>query len=236
MIDYSIIIILIPLLYLLIRGLKVTFLDIKNYLENLKYKKRIQNSKPDFSKPIKIIGVGGGGSSIVDYLVTKYPKKFSALILNSDKNALFSKSVKNKILLEKQDEYGCGSNTNCGFSLINDEVIVKLKEFINEDKNVYIFSTLGGSCGSGSIKAICQNLDIKDLEINYILTLPFNWEGSKKYNRSMETINFLREHKSIINIFKNDKLLDYGNLSMKECFNKQNEEFNLLLFPNNLES
>lgn len=158
MIDYSIII-SIPLLYLLIRGLKVTFLEIKNYFENLKYRKRIQNSKPDFSKPIKIIG---------------------------------------------------------------------------DDKNVYIFSTLGG-CGSGSIKAICKNLDIKDLEINYILTLPFNWEGGKKYDKSMETLNFLRDHKSIITIFKNDNLLDYGNLNMKECFNKQNEEFNLLLFPNNLE-
>ena len=88
--NYLIIIISIPLLYLLIRGLKVTFLDIKNYLENLKYRKRIQNSKPDFSKPIKIIGVGGGGSSIVEYLATKYSKKFSALILNSDKNALLS--------------------------------------------------------------------------------------------------------------------------------------------------
>ncbi len=68
--------------------------------------------------PQQLIGIGGGGSNIVEYLVNAYPTKYDVLIVNSDKKALASKKVQNKILLEKLDGYGCGSNETCGLSLL----------------------------------------------------------------------------------------------------------------------
>ena len=216
----------IPLAYLLYRGAKVTYNDVIAYYKN----KELDNlSNEEFTEKVKIIGVGGGGSAIVEYLSNKYPSRYESIILNSDKKALLSKNVSNKIHLEKSDDYGCGSNTLCGYNLINDSVIDKLKDFINTDKKVFIFATLGGGCGSGSVKALSQYLPMKDLDIQYFLTTPFSWEGLKRTNRANETIEFLKNNNAKTTIFSNDDLLKFGNLTMKDCFHKHNEEFHKLI-------
>ena len=218
----------IPLAYLLYRGAKVTYNDVIAYYKN----KELDNlSNEEFAEKIKIIGVGGGGSAIVEYLSNKYPSGYDSIILNSDKKALLSKNVLNKIHLEKSDDYGCGSNTLCGYNLINDSVIDKLKNIINTNKKVFIFATLGGGCGSGSVKALSQYLPTneRDLDIQYLLTTPFTWEGLKRTNRANETIEFLKNNNAKTTVFSNDELLKFGNLTMKDCFYKQNEEFNKLI-------
>lgn len=171
---------------------------------------------------------------VVEYLSNKYPTRYDSIILNSDKKALLSKNVLNKIHLEKSDDYGCGSNTLCGYNLINDSVIDKLKTFINTDKKVFIFTTLGGGCGSGSVKALSQYLLMKDLDIQYFLTRPFSWEGLKRINRANETIEFLKNNNAKTTVVSNDDLLKFGNLTMKDCFHKQNEEFNKLIIKKGL--
>ena len=216
----------IPLAYLLYRGTKVTYNDVMAYYKN----KELENlSNEKFTEKVKIIGVGGGGSAIVEYLSNKYPNRYDSIILNSDKKALTSKNVTNKIHLEKSDDFGCGSNTLCGYNLINDSVIDKLKSFINTDKKVFIFATLGGGCGSGSVRALSQYLPMKDLDIQYLLTTPFTWEGLKRTNRANETIEFLKNNNTKTTIFSNDDLLKFGNMSIKDCFNKQDEEFHKII-------
>jgi cell division protein FtsZ len=216
----------IPLAYLLYKGTKVTYNDVMAYYKN----KELDNlSNEEFEKKVKLIGVGGGGSAIVEYLNNKYPNRYDSIILNSDKKALTSKNVTNKIHLEKPDNLGCGSNTLCGYNLINDSVIEKLKSFINTDKKVFIFATLGGGCGSGSVKALSQYLTVKDLDIQYFLTTPFSWEGLKRTNRANETIEFLKNNNAKTTVFSNDELLKFGNLTMKDCFHKQDEDFNKII-------
>lgn len=216
----------IPLAYLLYRGTKVTYNDVIAYYKN----KELDNlSDVKFDKKVKLIGVGGGGSAIVEYLSNKYPNRYDSIILNSDKKALTSKNLTNKIHLKKPDNLGCGSNTLCGYNLINDSVIDKLKSFINTDKKVFIFVTLGGGCGTGPVKALSQYLSMKDLDIQYLLTTPFTWEGLKRTNRANETIEFLKNNNAKTTIFSNDNLLEFGNLTIKDCFHKQDEEFHKLI-------
>lgn len=216
----------IPLAYLLYRGTKVTYNDVMAYYKN----KKLDNlSNEEFTQKVKLIGVGGGGSAIVEYLSNKYPNRYDSIILNSDKKALTSKDVTNKIHLEKPDNLGCGSNTLCGYNLVNDSVIEKLKNFINTDKKVFIFATLGGGCGSGSVRALSQYLPMKDLDIQYFLTTPFSWEGLKRTNRANETIEFLKNNNAKTIVFSNDELLKSGDLTMKDCFHKQDEAFHKII-------
>ena len=63
----------IPLAYLLYRGAKVTYNDVIAYYKNKELEK---SSNEKFTQKVKIIGVGGGGSTIVEYLSNKYPWKF----------------------------------------------------------------------------------------------------------------------------------------------------------------
>jgi S-adenosylmethionine:diacylglycerol 3-amino-3-carboxypropyl transferase len=86
-------------LYLLYKGLKSVYQDFKNiyYFKIKNY--FIEKKQEQYSEKKKIIGIGGGGSNIVEYLANQY----ESLIINSDKKALEQKKVKNKIHLEKPD-------------------------------------------------------------------------------------------------------------------------------------
>jgi len=175
---------------------------------------------------IKIIGLGGGGSNIVEYLSNTYPLEYDALIINSDKKALETKNVDKKIFLQKDNTYGCGSNIVCGYTLITSDVIAQIKYFIERNREIYIFVTLGGGCGTGSLKAIAQEFKDSNYRLNFILTTPFKWEGVKKSERANEIIEQIKNDFRNIYIYSNDELLSFGNLGISECFKIQNEKFN----------
>ena len=179
---------------------------------------------------VKIIGLGGGGSNIVEYLSNTYPLEYDTLIINSDKKALETKNVDKKILLQKDNTYGCGSNIVCGYTLITSDVISQIKYFIERNRDIYIFVTLGGGCGTGSLKAIAQEFkDSNYNRLNFILTTPFKWEGVKKNERANEIIEQIKNDFQNVYIYSNDELLDFGNLGISECFKIQNEKFNKLI-------
>ena len=212
--------------YLLYKGLKSVYQDFKNiyYLKIKNY--FIKKKEEQHTENKKVIGIGGGGSNIVEYLANQY----ESLIINSDKKALEQKKVKNKIHLEKPDNLGCGSNEKCGFSLITEDVLNQIDKFINKNLSITLIATLGGGVGSGSTKAIAEHLTNKNIIVKCILVKPFSWEGSKKSNRANETIEFLKQLKnvSIIEI-ENDELKSFEHLSMKESFNLLNNKINLMI-------
>ena len=191
-------------------------------------KKNYEKNKKSECK-IKLIGLGGGGSNIVEYLSNTYPMEYDALIINSDKKALETKNVDKKILLQKDNTYGCGSNIVCGYTLITSDVISQIKYFIERNRDIYIFVTLGGGCGTGSLKAIAQEFKDSNYRLNFILTTPFKWEGVKKNERANEIIEQIKNDFQNVYIYSNDELLDFGNLGISECFKIQNEKFNKLI-------
>ncbi len=219
---------LVLFLYVLYKGLKSIYQDFKNiyYFKIKTYFIKKQQNQEQHSENKKIIGIGGGGSNIVE----SFSKQYESLIINSDKSALEQKKVKNKIHLEKPDNLGCGSNEKCGFSLITEEVLNQIDNFIDKNLSVTIIATLGGGVGSGSTKAIAEYLSNKNILVKCILVKPFSWEGSKKINRANETIEFLKQLKnvSIIEI-ENDELKSFEHLSMKESFNLLNNKINLMV-------
>ena len=44
-----------------------------------------------------------------------------------------------------------------------------------------------------------------------------------------ETIEFLKNNNAKTTVFSNDELLKFGNMSIKDCFNKQDEDFNKII-------
>ena len=212
--------------YLLYKGLKSVYQDFKNiyYLKIKNY--FIKKKEEQHTENKKVIGIGGGGSNIVEYLANQY----ESLIINSDKRALEQKKVKNKIHLEKPDNLGCGSNEKCGFSLITEDVLNQIDKFINKNLSITLIATLGGGVGSGSTKAIAEHLTNKNIIVKCILVKPFSWEGSKKSNRANETIEFLKQLKNVSIIeLENGELKSFGILCMKKSFNLLNNRIKSII-------
>lgn len=190
------------------------------------FRKKPQNKEDE---KIKIIGLGGGGCNIAEYLWNINPKDYDVLIINSDKKALDAKNVDKKILLQKHNTYGCGANILCGYLLITPNIIEQIRDFIKQNNKVYIIATLGGGCGTGSLKAIAQEFKDASFLLNFIVTTPFKWEGLKKQERANETIEELKKYYKNIYIYSNDNLLNLGNLGINECFKNQNDTFDKLI-------
>lgn len=235
---YIFIISIIVVLYLVIDIVRILIFEHENY------KKKKFDIKDDFSSEIReeyksnvqefkgvektvssnLIGIGGGGCNIAEYLTLNYPNNYNTVIINSDKNALLSKKVARKIHLKKDNDYGCGSNELCGFSLINENILEQLRTYIGTNNKVFIVVTLGGGVGSGSTKAIAKYLHKMGIEIHLILVKPFQWEGRKKLLRANDTLAFIKTFCNNIDIFYNDDLTRYSNSSMKECFTMLNDK------------
>lgn len=170
----------------------------------------------------KLIGIGGGGSNIVEYITNESKNSYDSLVINSDKKALDQKRIINKLYLESKNNLGCGSNDKCGFQLINQSTIKDIQKIINNNSKVYIVSTLGGGVGSGSTKAIVKYLYEHNIEIHISVVFPFKWEGIKRTNRAIETLSFIRPYCKTIKQFYNDDFKKYNTTSMKECFSELN--------------
>jgi len=194
-----------------------------NIVDNSEFsKEKYTHTKNEVSS--NLIGIGGGGCNIAEYITLNYPNNYNTVIINSDKNALLSKNVARKIHLKKDNDYGCGSNELCGFSLINENILEQVRRYIGSNNKVVVVATLGGGVGSGSTKAIVKYLYKIGVDVHLILVKPFQWEGSKKLNRANETVDFVKKFCQNIDIFYNDDLTRYSNSSMKECFTMLNDK------------
>lgn len=130
---------------------------------------------------IRVIGIGGGGSSIVSE-IARLVKRASFFAANTDLRALRNLSRKVEKFQFGQDltrGLGTGMNPDLGEEAAENDKD-KIKEILKGQDLVILVASLGGGAGSGAVPVFAQiskNLG----NITYgIFTLPFKFEGEKK--------------------------------------------------------
>ncbi len=174
-----------------------------------KPKQRISKPKPYETKRIKIrvIGIGGGGSSIVSELASRMTR-ISFVVANTDIQALRTASKKAlhfQFGTELTRGLGTGMNAELGR-----EIALKEKERIKKLLQGYDFcilvACLGGGTGSGAIPVfakISQELG----NITYgIFTLPFQFEGEKKMEIARKALQKTRSKLDIFSVIPNERI------------------------------
>jgi len=175
---------------------------------------------------IPLIGIGGGGCNIVEYIYKNY-NYTSSLLVDSDIKNLSVKNVENKLYLLKDKAYGCGKNIDYGIKIIDDDVKKILENYVSIHKKVFLVFSLEGSIGSGATQVLIEYLKYLNKEIIVFLILPFKWEGKKKYELAQEATNNLVKYVDKIMIFNNSDLSFYHK---KESFFKALEIINKYLY------
>ncbi|MBT5935644.1 hypothetical protein [Sulfurimonas sp.] len=187
-----------------------------------KEKEHISNKDKDenFNK-LCIMGIGGGGTNIVD-AISRLKTKHMYIHMNSDYNSLKQKKSKNKILLGWNEKLGlgCGGKVECGVSLINNEVKINIARLTKNVDTVYIVSSMGGGLGSGATPEIVKYLKEIDKKIFVFVTVPFSFEGRKRLSIAYQSIEKIAEDADKLVVFKNDELLNNNNeLGVRDTFN-----------------
>lgn len=162
---------------------------------------------------IKVIGIGGGGGNIIAELLKKL-KDFSSqkvefVALNTDNQALRSlpKTLKTVPFGNKLTRgLGTGRDAELGERAAKEDV-EKLKGMLSDGKDLYIFiSSLGGGTGTGATPVLTKLANEMGLNTLGIFTLPFSFEGRKKMDMSLRSLDKIKETLNAFMILPNEKI------------------------------
>lgn len=163
----------------------------------------IKNKQPK----IKIIGVGGGGCNIVNYIYNNYKDEVAVALCDMDKKSLEKSGSPITLQLGKT---GLGGGNNSYNSReIAEKEIVGIKELIGgEFQIIVVVACLGGGCGSGVAPLIIRELKKLGFIAISVVTIPFEFEGKQKLERSADAVKEMTERSDAVFVLNNQFILE----------------------------
>ncbi len=157
---------------------------------------------------LKVVGVGGAGGNAVNRMITSGMKGVDFIAINTDAQDLDNNPAEHKIQIGKNltKGLGAGANSNVGKNAAeaDSEVIYNLLEGADM---AFITGGMGGGTGTGAAPMIAQiSRELGILTVG-IVTLPFKFEGPKRYNRALEGIAEMKKSCDTLIAIPNQKLL-----------------------------
>jgi cell division protein FtsZ len=157
---------------------------------------------------IKIIGLGGGGCSIVSEMSQRLP---GVSFVAADTDLVNLQRIKNDhlALFSFGSETTCGLGTGMNFGL-GQKVAKAAKEEIKNlfhDIDLYVLiACLGGGVGSGALSTFAQEAqESKSLGIA-VLTMPFSFEGKKRESLAQKSIKDIVPYLDARLVLANEKI------------------------------
>ena len=171
---------------------------------------------------IKVVGVGGGGSNMIEHLInTGTHESIGLAVANTDAQAISTSSAPVRIQLGARltKGLGAGMRPQVGKDAAL-ESYEELKQFLEGTDIVFISAGLGGGTGTGAAPVIAKAAkEVGALTVS-IVTKPFRWEGGKRAKLAEEGYQELRAESDSIVVIPNEKLLSIidKNLGIKDSF------------------
>jgi cell division protein FtsZ len=155
---------------------------------------------------VRIIGIGGGGGTIVSEIACKMPRA-SFVVANTDSQALKTASRKSSRFHFGQSltrGLGTGMNPELGMqaALIEKDKIKKLLE--GQDLCIFV-ACLGGGTGSGAVPIFAKMAKSLGNLTYGIFTLPFKFEGERKMEIARESLKKVKSHLNALSVIPNER-------------------------------
>ncbi len=157
---------------------------------------------------IKVIGIGGGGSNAVDYMVSSNIEGVEFICANTDAQALRRTSA--KVMLQIGGELtkglGAGANPEVGKQAAMDDRD-RIQEVIRGADMVFLTAGMGGGTGTGAAPVFAEIArDLGALTVA-VVTKPFPFEGNKRRIIAERGIDELSRYVDSLITIPNEKLL-----------------------------
>ncbi len=159
-----------------------------------------------FKAKIKVIGVGGGGGSIVSE-IGRSLEKATFVIADTDIRALKKKSGIKYFWFGEELTHGLGTGVNVDLAK---QAATAAKEKISglfKDQDIIIFiASLGGGLGSGATQVFAEAAKEFGGITFGIFTMPFKFEGKNKYRIAQNALKVLRQSLNVSLVIPNEKI------------------------------
>lgn len=178
------------------------------------------------NSPIKVIGVGGGGSNAVNTMYQKGINGVDFIVCNTDAQALDISPVPRKVQLgvTLTGGQGAGSLPEVG----KNAAIESLDEVLNllgtDTSMVFLTAGMGGGTGTGAAPVIAQACKERGILTVGIVTVPFLFEGRRRNQQATEGLEQMRAAVDTLLIIRNDKLRElFGNQTIRSAFSNADQ-------------
>lgn len=166
---------------------------------------------------IKVVGVGGMGGNAVKHMHKLDMKDVNFAVCNTDRQALMSNPVPNKLQLG--DGLGAGTEAKAG----EDAARASIEEIRNllapPTKMVFITAGMGGGTGTGAAPVVAEVAREMGLLTVAVVTAPYYFEGTDKKEQAREGIEKLKKSCDTVLVVLNDKLAElYSELTWTDAY------------------
>jgi cell division protein FtsZ len=159
--------------------------------------------------PIKVVGVGGAGTNVLDRIVLDGLDKADLIAINTDVQSLASSVAASKVQLGRTVTrgLGAGGDPEVGYNAAY-ESADEIRHALTDARMIFVCAGLGGGTGSGAAPAVAQVARENGSLVLGFATLPFSFEGKRRLAQAHEALAKMRQHCDAVICFENDRLGD----------------------------
>lgn len=178
-----------------------------------------------FKAKIKVVGIGGGGGSIVSE-IGKSLEKATFVVADTDTRALKKKPGIKDFYFGEELTHGLGTGLNIDLAKKAAESAREKISGIFKDQDIVIFiASLGGGLGSGATQVFAEVAkEFGGITLG-IFTLPFKFEGANKYRIAQNALRSLRQSLNVSLVIPNEKIFKVidTNTAITDAFSMVNK-------------
>ena len=171
----------------------------------IEFVKDPQNTIP--SSLVKIIGLGGAGSNMIDRVALDGMEGAEMLALNSDVRTLAGSVAPERIQLgcNLTKGLGAGGDPDLGQKVMM-EAEKAVRSSIKGRKIVFLCVGLGGGTGSGGAPILTRIAREEGAFVVIFATMPFAFEGSRRRDQAETALNELAVLSNALVVFDNTRM------------------------------
>lgn len=173
---------------------------------------------------IKVIGVGGAGNNMVNWLYKKGIKGAEILACNTDLQHLKMTDADKKFLIGKDvtKGLGCGGFPDRGAESAN-ESLAEIKEILKGSDMTFVCAGMGGGTGTGAAPVVAGVAKEMGSIVIGTVTMPFKIERAR-VDKAEFGLQQLRKVSDTVIVIDNNRLVEIaGNLPIQQAFAVANE-------------
>ena len=175
----------------------------------------------DSLPPIKVVGVGGGGSNAVNRMISARLPGVQYVALNTDMQALQLSQAEIKVRIGDRLTKGLGAGSDpLRGARAAEESREAIAEALQGAEMVFVTACLGGGTGTGAAPIVAEVArELGALTIG-VVTKPFAFEGARRRQQAEEGVRDLQDKVDTLIVIPNDRLLQICDpkISMADAF------------------
>jgi cell division protein FtsZ len=173
---------------------------------NRQFDRLDNSSEPIF---IKVIGLGGAGSNVLDRVVLDGIEQVELVAINTDVQSLAGSVAAQKVQLGRSITRGLGSGGDPEIGLAAaEEATEDIRAAVRGASVVFLCVGLGGGTGSGAAPLIAEIAKSENALVLVFATVPFSFEGRRRCLQANEGLEKLRSKADAIVCFENDRMAE----------------------------